>query len=168
MAETYSSQYQALFVTKPPAKTARYGVSPKTVPINYAQILVGAAADTIVVAQLPPFSDLDMVASWLYGVTFTSGATISMGWKAFVDADGVTQPLSATGLLNASDIPTTGWIITAGMQSQATPDDAITEMTVRTKNFNNMSPVDIFITVNTQAPGVGAILEGRLYYSNIG
>lgn len=165
MAETYSTEYTALYVTKPVAKTQRQNVWLRGIPFNYTQVLAGTAADTVVLAQLPPFSMLDCVSSWIYGTGFTSGMTLSLGWKAYTDKDGVLQAASATGIFNASDVSNATFILTSGAQMQATPDDEIPG--VRMKDFANATPVDLFATFGAQAPGASAVLQGVFYFLNI-
>jgi hypothetical protein len=167
MAETYSSEYTSLYISKPAGKVQRQHVFSRCQPFNYTQVLAGTAADTMVFAQLPPFSLLDLVASWFAGAGFTSGMTLSIGWKAYKDQDGVVQAASATGLYNASDVSNSTFVLTGGMQAQSTPDDSITEMTVRMKDFRNIEGVDLFATWGSQVPGAAATLQGMLYFSNI-
>jgi hypothetical protein len=168
MAETYSTEYTNLFITKPVVKTQRIGVSPKVFPFQYSQVLAGTAEDTCVIAQLPPFSTLDLIASWISGEGFTNGMTLSVGWKAYTDRDGVVQALSATGLLNAADVSNTTFVLTAGMQATATPDDQIPVIASRLKAFHNATPVDIYVTFGGQVPSATGELVGVLYYYNIG
>lgn len=168
MSETYSAEYQNLFISKPTVKTQRIGVAPKVFPWSYSQVLAGAADDTVVVAQLPPFSTLDLIASWISGEGHTAGMTLSLGWKAYTDSDGVVQAASATGLLNAADVSNTTFVLTGGMQATATPDDEIPVIASRLKAFNNVTPVDLYITFGTQAPGVNGELRGVFVYYNIG
>jgi hypothetical protein len=121
MAETYSSEYTALYVTKPPAKTQRQSVQIRVMPFTYTQVLAGTAADTVVIAQLPPFSQLYLPSCCFYMTGFTSGMTLSLGWKAYVDKSGVTQALSATGLINALDISNGTGFFMGGMLSGRLP-----------------------------------------------
>ena len=169
MAETYGAEYTALYITKPAAKTLRQSVWLRGSPFSYTQVLAGTAADTCVIVQLPPYSMLDLVTSWMKGSGFTSGMTLSLGWKAYVDGDGVTQALSATGLYNALDVSNTAFAIQGAMNVNSTPDDAITEMAaLGYKNFNNSSPVDLYLTFGSQVPGAAATVNGIFYYLNIG
>lgn len=168
MAETFSTEYTALYVTKPPAKQQRIAVSPKALPFDYTQVLAGTAADTCVLQQLPPFSQLDLILSWISGEGFTAGMTLSLGWKAYTDITGAVVAASATGLFNASDVSNTTFVLNGGMQATATPDDEIPVIAARLKDFQNVTPVDIFATFGTQAPGANARLRGVLYYLNIG
>lgn len=168
MAETYSTEYTNLFITKPATKTQRIGVSPKVFPFSYSQVLAGTAEDTCVIAQLPPFSTLDMIASWISGEGFTNAMTLSMGWKAYTDRDGVVQALSATGLFNAADVSDTTWVLTGGMQATGTPDDQVPVIASRLKEFHNMTPIDIYVTFGGQVPSATGELRGVLVYYNIG
>ena len=165
MAETYSSEYNALYIVKPVAKVQRQHVFLRGMPFTYTQVLAGTAADTVVLAQLPPYSALDCIASWIYGTGFTSGMTLSLGWKAYTDQAGAVQAASATGIFNASDVSNTTFVLTSAMQAQATPDDEIPG--ARLKDFANATPVDIFATFGAQAPGAAAVLQGVLYFMNI-
>jgi hypothetical protein len=166
MAETYSTNYNTLRVVSPRGKVSRMSPLTRYWYDTYEQILVGAADDTIILAELEPQSMLDMVLSWFYHEAFTAGATLSIGWKAYKDADGVTQAASAAGLLSAADISNATGILHGGMEAVATPDDALP--VVRTKDFNNSTPVTIFATIGAQAPGVGAKLEYCLKYHTMG
>lgn len=166
MAETYGLEYTNLYITKPAAKTQRNHVWLRGMPFNYTQVLAGTAADTVVLAQLPPFSMLDCVASWVYGTGFTAGMTLSIGWKAYTDKDGVVQAASAAGIFSAADVGNATFVLTGGLQAQATPDDEIPA--VRLKDFANMTPVDIYATFGAQVPGANAVLQGVLYFMNIG
>jgi len=167
MSETYSLEYQALFLTKPAGKVNRVGVPLRRMPFTYTQVLAGTAADTVLLAQLPPLSELDLIASWFYFAGFTSGMTLSIGWTAYTDVNGVAQVASATGLFNASDVSNATGVLTGGMQAQATPDDELPAAAAVLKDFANATPVTIFATFNTQAPGAAAVLKGVLYYTNL-
>jgi len=169
MAETYSLEYQTLYVTKPVAKVQRQAVWERGQPFSYTQVLVGTIGDTCVIAQLPPFSMLDLVASWFKGSGFTAAMTLSLGWKAYTDKDGILQPANATGLYNALDVSNTAFAVTGGANQSATPDDAITEMSaLGWKDFQNVNAVDLFFTFGAAAPGVNATVHGILKYLNIG
>jgi hypothetical protein len=169
MAETYSLEYQTLYITKPTAKVQRQHVWQRGMPFSYTQVLAGTIGDTCVIAQLPPFSMLDLVASWLKGSGFTAAMTLSLGWKAYTDKDGILQPASATGLYNALDVSNTAFVVTGGANQSATPDDALTEMSaLGYKDFQNQSAVDLFVTFGAAAPGVSATVHGILYFLNIG
>ena len=168
MAETFSTEYTNLVITKPTVKTQRIAISPKAFPFDYTQVLAGTAADTCVLARLPAFSQLDLILSWISGEGFTSGMTLSLGWKAYTDSSGVVQAASATGLFNASDVSNTTFVLNGGMQATATPDDEIPVIAARLKDFQNVTPVDLFVTFGAQAPGANARLRGVFYYLNIG
>jgi hypothetical protein len=169
MAETYSTEYTNLFITKPPVKTQGLSVHPKVFPFAYSQVLAGDIGDTCVIAQLPPFATLDMVKSWISGEGFTATVTLSMGWKAYTDRDGVVQALSATGLMNVADVTDTTFVLTAGMNSNdGTFDDHIPVIASRLKAFHNVTPIDIYVTFGTAVPGLTGELVGVLYYYNIG
>jgi hypothetical protein len=169
MAETFSLEYSQLYVTKPVAKVQRQHVWQRGLVFNYTQVLAGTIGDTCVIAQLPPFTLLDLVASWMKGSGFTAAMTLSLGWKAYTDKDGILQPASATGLYNALDVSNTSFVVTGGANQSATPDDALTEMSaLGYKDFQNQSPVDLVVTFGAAAPGVNATVHGILYFLNIG
>jgi hypothetical protein len=168
MAETYSEQYQALYITKPPAKTQRIGVSPKVVWFSYSQVLAGTAEDTVLLAQLPPYSMLDLIQSWISGEGHTNGMTLSVGWQSYTDIDGVVQVASATGLYNAADVSDTTFVLTGGLQATATPDDQIPVIASRLKDFRNITPVVLFATFGGQVPSVTGELRGVFVYYNVG
>ena len=168
MAETYSVEYTNLYITKPPVKTMRQSVWMRVLPFTYTQVLAGTAADTVVLGQLPPFSQLFLPSCVFYFAGFTAAMTLSVGWKAYVDAQGVTQALSATGLFNAADVSNGVGMLHGGMQSAATPDDENPVVGAIMKDFNNSTPVDIFATFNGQVPGASAVINGYLVYGNIG
>jgi hypothetical protein len=168
MAETYSLEYTNLLITKPPVKTVRQSVAMKVQPFSYTQVLAGTAEDTCIIAQLPPFSQLYLPSCVFYHAGFTSGMTLSVGWKAYVDKNGVTQALSATGLFNAADISNGTGMLHGGMNSVASPDDFNPVSTSIMKDFENSGPVDIYVTFGAQVPGAAAVLLGYLVYGNIG
>lgn len=163
MAETYSQEYFNNFIAAPRGNNYAYGRSPKNMPVHYVQLLAGAAGDTILLGKLPPRSTLSMWQSLLRWTTFTSGATLSLGWQAYTDEDGVLQAASAAGLLNAVSLTVAGaW--NGGMLVVATPDDSLP--VVDEKIFNNRTEVTLFATIGAQAPGIGATLFGGLaFYS---
>jgi hypothetical protein len=110
-----------------------------------------------------------MVLSWMRGAGFTAGMTLSLGWGAYTDKNGVLQAASATGLINATDVSNTTFVIHGGMQAQATPDDLMTELISNPyKIFDNVTPVDLFVTFNDQVPGANATLVGKFVFDNIG
>jgi hypothetical protein len=168
MAETYSTEYTALYITKPAAKVDRVGVPLRMIPFTYTQILAGTAADTMLLAQLPPLSQLLLPSCVFYFAGFTAALTLSIGWQAYTDVDGVVQSASATGLFSASDISNATGMLHGGLQSGPTPDDENPVVTSVMKNFRNATPVTIFATFNAQAPGVNAVLNGYLIYANLG
>lgn len=160
MAETYSVEYTNQFITRPGNKNYAYGARPRKQKITYTQVLAGAANDTILLMKVPPQSAISMFDSWLRWSTFTSGATLSLGWQAYKDQDGATQALSATGLLSAVSLTVDGaW--SHGMLVVATPDDSL-PVPFDEKEFNNREMVTIYATIGSQAPGVGAKLSGRI------
>jgi hypothetical protein len=166
MAETYSTQYNLLRVVSPRGKVAREAVLVRPKKADYTQVLVGTAADTVVLQVLPPQSALDMVLSWIYFTGFTAGMTLSLGWRAYKKTDGTIATASATGLYNVADVSNGTGILTGGMQAVATPDDNLPE--VRFKDFDNAEDVILFATFGTQAPGANAVLECMFYYQNMG
>jgi hypothetical protein len=168
MAETYSTEYTNLYITKPVVKTARQNVGMRVLPFNYTQVLAGTAADTVVLQQLPPMSQLYLPSCVFYFAGFTSGMTLSVGWKAYTDVDGVVQALSATGLFSASDVSNGVGMLHGGMQTAATPDDENPVVGAIMLDFRNATPIDIFATFNSQVPGASAVLKGYLVFGNIG
>lgn len=168
MAETYSTEYTSLFITKPTVKIDHNQVALRVIPFTYTQVLAGTAADTVVIAQLPPNSQLLLPSCVFYFAGFTSGMTLSVGWKAYTDLDGVVQALNATGLFNASDVSNSVGMLHGGMQTAATPDDENPVVSAIAKNFRNVTAVDIFCTFGAQAPGASATLNGYLTYINLG
>jgi hypothetical protein len=168
MATTYSSEYQNLYITKPAVKTQRQNAWMRVLPFTYTQVLAGTAADIVYLQQLPPFSQLLLPACVFYFAGFTAGMTLSVGYSAYTDKDGVLQAASATGLFNAADVSNGVGMLTAGMQTAATPDDQNPVVGAVMKDFANMTPVDIFATFNDQVPGANAVLNGYLIFVNIG
>ena len=160
MAETYSAEYTAAYITTPPGNTYAYKTRKRTLQFSYTQVLAGTAADTIVLGKLPPKATIVMWESYFRWATFTSGATLSVGWKAYKDEDGTTQALAAAGLLSAVSLTTDGaW--THGILA-STP--AMSVPVVDEKVLNNREEVTIVATIGSQAPGVGAKLSGRLAF----
>jgi hypothetical protein len=169
MAETYSLEYQTLYINKPVAKVQRQAVWERGQKFSYTQPVAGTAGDTLVIVQLPPFSLLDIAGSWFKGQGFTAAMTLSLGWKAYTDKDGILQPANATGIYNALDVSNTSFGITGFANQSATPDDALTEMSaLGYKDFENQSPVDLFFTFGAAAPGVAATVHGIMKFYNIG
>lgn len=159
MAETYSSEYTASYITSPPGNTYGYGGRPRRFLFNYTQVLAGAANDTILLARVPPYSTIDMVATWIFHSTFTSGAQLDLGWAAYIDGDGVAVVADPNGLMDSLVLTSNGYYA-GGMHAIATPDDFFPIAPV--KVLNNRNPVNIYATITDQAPGVGAILIGAL------
>jgi hypothetical protein len=168
MATTYSQEYQALYITKPVAKQARQNVGMRVLPFTYTQVLAGTAADIVYLQQLPPMSQLYLPSCVFYFAGFTSGMTLSVGWGAYTDVDGVLQAASATGLFSAAAVSNGTGILHGGMISLATPDDTNPVVTSIAKDFRSATPVDIFATFNSQVPGASAVLNGYLVFGNIG
>jgi hypothetical protein len=158
MAETLSVEYAAI-VSAPRGNVYGYGRSLRKLSINYTQVLVGAANDTILLARVPPRTTISMFDTWFRWTGFTSGATLSVGWQAYRDEDGVLVAASAAGLLSGVVLTAPGsW--NGGMLIVATPDDSLP--VVDEAVLNNRSEVVIFATIGAQAPGIGAVLKGRL------
>jgi hypothetical protein len=168
MAETYSAEYQALYITKPPVKTPRQNVQTRVLPFTYTQVLAGTAADTVVLQQLPPFSQLYLPGCVFYFAGFTAAMTLSIGWKAYTDQNGVLVAANPTGLFNAATVSNGVGMLHGGMMSTATPDDVNPVAAAIMRDFQNMTPVDILATFNGQPPGVNATLVGYLFFGNIG
>lgn len=160
MAEFYGSEYTTLRVqTTPGNKVYGQGFPLLSYPFHYTQVANGTAADTIVLQVLPPKSVLDMQFSRFVFSGWTSGATLSVGWKAYKDLNGATQSLSAAGLLSVISLTVDGaWV--GGMLVVATPDDSAP--VVWEKDFNNSEDVVIYATIGTQAPGANDVLNGQL------
>jgi hypothetical protein len=157
MAETYSVQYAAAFVSAPRGNNYAYGRAQRPFDFDYVQAATGTAGDTILLAKLPPKSTVDMYRSWFAWSGWTSGATLSIGWQAYTDEDGMLQSASAAGLLSAVSMTADGaWA--HAMLVIATPDDSIP--VVGRKIFNNRTSVTLFATIGTQAPGAADILSG--------
>lgn len=164
MAETYSTEYASLFNSAPAVKTMYTRHNPRTEPFTYTQVLAGTAADTCLLAKLPPKSMLLLPSSTFYFAGFTSGMTLSIGWQAYTDVNGATVAASATGLFNAADVSNGVGMLHGGMQTAATPDDENPVVGAIMKDFNNRSSVVIFATFGAQVPGANAVLNGYLMY----
>jgi len=158
MAETNSLQYANAYVTRPTVPNYSYGAALREFFFSYTQVLVGTAADTILLCKLPPQSTLVMIMSYFEWATFTATATLSIGWQAYTDVNGAAVALSAAGLLS-SLLLTTDRTWSGGMLLTATPDDSIP--VVNRKVFNNSTEVTIYATIGVAAPGVGATLSGH-------
>jgi hypothetical protein len=157
MAEFYTTEYAASFVTEPRGNNLGYHLLPLL--FNYTQVANGTAADTILLRKVPPHGVIDMYASWIAWSGWTSGATLSLGWQAYKDEDGATVAASAAGLLSVVSLTSDGaW--SHGMLVVATPDDSIP--VVGLKVFNNREPVTLFVTIGTQAPGAADTFQGML------
>lgn len=155
MAETYSVEYTSSYITVPRGNI--YMGTPRYVNFSYTQAANGTAGDTILLAKLPPQSIVDMYRSWFAWAGWTSGATLSIGWRAYTDLDGAAQALSAAGLLNAVSLTADGaW--SHGMLVIATPDDSNPVTAI--KDFNNRDEVILYATIGTQAPGAADTLSG--------
>jgi hypothetical protein len=140
----------------------------RIIPFTYTQVLAGTAADTVLLASLPPLSALLVPSCVFYHEGFTSGMTLSIGWQAYTDVYGVVQALSATGIINAADVSNGTGMLHGGMDSTATPDDFNPVATSIFKDFHNRTPVVIYATFGSQVPGANAILNGYLTYVNLG
>lgn len=159
MAETFSTEYTAQYITVPRGNVS--GVQFRFGSFSYTQAANGTAGDTILLIKLPPQSVVDMYRSWFAWAGWTSGATLSVGWKAYVDMDGAAQAASAAGLLSAVSLTADGaW--SHGMLVVATPDDSNPVTAI--KDFNNRDEVILFATIGTQAPGAADTLSGSLCY----
>jgi hypothetical protein len=157
MAETASVEYTNAYISSPRGNNYAYGTRKRAFPFTYVQVATGTAADTILLAKIPPKSTLLMWESWFEWSGWTSGATLSLGWKAYTDEDGLTVAASAAGLLSVVSLTVDGaW--SHGMLVVSTPDDSIP--VIGRKVFNNRDPVILFATIGTQAPGAADILNG--------
>lgn len=166
MAETYSTEYTGLYITKPPAKQRHINLNLRFSVWTYTQVLTGTAADTLKIGKLPAGSILLPPLCVFAFAGFTSGMTLSVGWGAYTDFDGVVQAASATGIFNASDVSNGTGMLHGGMQTGATPDDD--NPAVMIKDFRNATAVDIYATFGSQAPGANATLTSILVYGNEG
>lgn len=159
MAETMSVQVAAGFSGGPRGNFQAVKATPYYV--NWLGAATGTAGDTIWIRQLPPGSGIDLFSSWFQWSGFTSGATLSLGWKAYKDMDGVVQAASPAGLLSAISLTAAGaW--SGGMLVIATPDDSLPAFAAGLKLFNNREPVDLIVTIGAQAPKLNDVLNGRL------
>lgn len=159
MAETYSTEWTASYITSPRGNNYQQGARKRGFRFNYTQVLAGAAADTILLMKLPPHSTISMYESWIRWASATATATLSLGWAAYTDEDGAAVALSAAGLLSSILLTADGaW--SHGMLIVATPDDSIP--VVPTKILNNRTPVTLYATIGVAAPGVGFTMEGRI------
>lgn len=161
MAETYSTEYTVLLQTTVGAKTYGPWQHMQSFPFTYTQVANGTAADTIILGVLPPRSCLCMHLCYFEWAGWTSGATLSVGWKAYRDLDGAAVALSAAGLLSAVSMSVDGaWA--GGMLVVATPDDSAP--VVWKKEFSSSTEVVIYATIGTQAPGAADTLAGELVF----
>ena len=159
MATFYSVEYGRAYESTPAGSNYAWGSALRTKDFTYVQAANGTAADTINLVKLPPYSTLDMFRTWFEWSGWTSGATLSIGWRAYVDADGAAVALSAAGLLSAIAMTVDGaWV--NGMLVVATPDDSLP--VVGRKVFNNKTEVTIYATIGTQAPGAADIFNGSI------
>jgi hypothetical protein len=157
MAETYSVQYARNFTSAPPGNNYGYGARPRHFDFDYVQAANGTAADTILLVKLPPLATVDMWSSWFQFTGFAASTTLSIGWQAYTDSDGVAVNASAAGLLSAIAIDADGaWA--HGMLVVGTPDNS--PPVVGRKVFNNRNAVTLFATIGTTAPGAADILNG--------
>src|SRR5262245_36155665 len=162
MAETMSVEMAAI-LSAPRGNIYAYGRAPKILQVHYTQVLAGAANDTILLGRLPPRSTWSPWKTTFRWTGFTSGATLSVGWQAYRDEDGVLQAASAAGLLSAILLTAAGsW--NGGMLIVATPDDSLP--VVDEKVFNNRAEVQLYATIGAQAPGAGAVLYGEIGFYN--
>jgi hypothetical protein len=161
MAETYSQEWTAKFISTPRGNIYAPGARPRGMPINYTQVLAGAANDTILLNQLPPHSTVSMWESWVRWTGATATATLSLGWQAYRDEDGLVVAANPAGLLSGVLLTAAGgW--NGGMLVVATPDDSLP--VVDELVLNNRGPVTIVATIGVAAPGVGMTLKGRLHF----
>lgn len=168
MAETYSAEFTSLWITKPPGKVNWYGYEIRYMPVTYPQVLDGDIGDTVVLARLPACTTLLLASSVLAYSGFTQNCTLSLGWKAYTDNDGVIQAASAAGLFNGLDISDASGLLHGGLAVEATPDDALPVVTAGVKWFNNRTPVDLYATIGVAVPGATADLTGYFAYLSMG
>jgi hypothetical protein len=161
----FSQQYFDLYVARPPVKTQRQNISSPPLRFSHVQQVVGASGDVCLLQQLPPFSTLDLITSWLRGSNLTAGLTLSLGWSEYIDLDGVKQPASPAGLYaSATGVGGTVFVLSGGMKVFTVPGSALGEMTASPIfEPRNRSPVDLFVTFAGQPPGAGATLQGVFY-----
>jgi hypothetical protein len=161
----YSQQYFDLYVARPPVKAQRQNIGAPPLRFAYLQQTVGASGDTGLLQQLPPYSSLDLVTSWLRGSGLTAGLTLSLGWSEYTNIDGVKQPANPSGLYSsATGLGGVVFILGGGMRVVSTPASALGEMTASPIfEPRNRSSVDIFCTFTGQPPGAGATLQGVFY-----
>lgn len=161
MAEFYSAEYTIYHGTPIGGKVFGGFIGKRCQKFTYTQVATGTAADTILLITLPPKSILLMSDTRITFAGWTSGATLSLGWKAYTDVDGATVALSAAGLLSVVSMTTDAtWL--NGTLVMGTSDDSVP--VVWEKDFNNASEVVIYATIGTQAPGAADTLEGRFWY----
>jgi hypothetical protein len=161
----FSQQYLDLYVTRPPVKAQRQNIAAPPLRFSHVQPVAGASGDTCLLQQLPPYSSLDLITSWLRGSGLTAGLTLSLGWSEYIDVDGVKQPANPAGLYSsATGLGGTVFILNGGMKVFTAPASALGEMTASPVfEPRNRSPVDIFCTFAGQPPGAGATLQGVFY-----
>jgi hypothetical protein len=165
MTTFFSQQYFDLYVARPPVKSQRQNIAAPPLRFSYTQPVAGASGDTALLQQLPPYSSLDLVTSWVRGSGLTAGLTLSLGWAEFIDVDGVKQPASPAGLYSsATGLGGVTFLLGGAMKVLTTPASALGEMT-SSPIFEprNRSPVDLFVTFAGQPPGAGATLQGVFY-----
>jgi hypothetical protein len=161
MATTYSDQYFQIYIKTPPAKAPPQ--RGHTLRVTYTQQLAGAVNDTCFLQQLPPFSCLDLMTSWLRGRGFTSGMLLSLGWGAYLDNDGVRQPANPVGLYDSALVGNTAWILSGGWKVTLASTHALNEMTATPMiEFRNKTAIDLFATFGV-LPGAGASMMGVFY-----
>jgi hypothetical protein len=161
----FSQQYFDLYVARPPVKAQRQNISSPPLRFSYTQQTVGASGDTCLLQQLPPYSSLDLITSWLRGAGLTAGLTLSLGWSEYIDLDGVKQPANAAGLYSsATGVGGTVFVLSGGMKAFTVPASALGEMTASPVfEPRNRNPMDLFVTFAGQPPGAGATLQGVFY-----
>jgi hypothetical protein len=161
MAETYSVEYLAQFVSVPRGNSYAQGSRGRSMRFTYTQVLAGAANDTILLGQLPPHSIVSPWESWVRWTNATASATLSLGHQTYRDEDGVVVAASAAGILSAVLLTAPGaW--SHGLLVVATPDDSLP--VVDELVLNNRGPVTIYATIGVAAPGIGMTLRGGLRF----
>ena len=162
MAIFESLEYSRLASPARTPKNNAHGASPRNADFYYTQVALGTIGDTINLVRIDcPRMVVDMFKSWFLFTGWTATATLSIGWRAYTDVDGVPVAEDAAGLLSAVLLTADGaW--SHGMLVVATPDDSLP--VVGRKVFNNRGAVTLFATIGVAAPGAGDILNGSFCF----
>lgn len=160
MANLFSTEWTASYIASPPGNVYGYKSRLRLMEFTFpAATAAGTAGDIWFLGKIPPKATVTMFRTAFGWTGFTTGATLSIGWEAYRDEDGLQVAANAAGLLSAMSLTVAG-LWNGGALLVPTPDDFLPVVTRRA--FNNKGEVALFATIGAQAPGIGATMNGEV------